>query len=291
MSVFRKVSISSWTDPWFFGLSPDEKLTWLYLITSQSTTACGSYQINVDLSSALLHVDSDKLRYILDEFQKNGKIIYDKETNEIGILNWPKYNGSHSPKTMAAIKSSLSDVKSKKVLSSIQEVWIQYGYSIQAKKNQNQAVSRHDETGTREKEKEKEKEKDINPSTGGGDKNIIEDAISGVTRKYQEEVGALSPLTIQSLEDWINDFVNIGATPNGAEEVINEAIKTARMNNVRSMKYIESILRRFESSGVINGDQARHSNDEFASRKNKGKRYSQDDGVITGDVTSEDMLF
>lgn len=58
----------------------------------------------------------------MNQFQKTGKVKYSKETNEVALKNWPKYNDSESPKVLACVSKELKLVKNKAL--------IQYLYSM-----------------------------------------------------------------------------------------------------------------------------------------------------------------
>lgn len=267
MSVFRKVSVTAWSDPWFFQLKPKEKLTWLFLITGQSTTACGAYQLNTDLCAMLLGVSKDEMMTTIKRFTKDGKIAFDESTEELFIFKWPKYNGSKSPKTLSAVRSSLSEIKSEDIFNISKAVWIEYGYSIDTVYKQENTVSIPLKTSTHEKENEKEKEKENeNPPH-------IYYTLDSITREvlqtYQQEMGLMSPINQQDLEAWVKDFYERVKDAKDAGDIVSEAIHVASSNNKRSLSYVEAILKRYWTQNIANGDQAKKSNDEFSGKPSK----------------------
>jgi hypothetical protein len=81
--------------------------------------------------------NQETVQKLIDFFQESNKIRYSKETNEIALLNWVKFNDSTSPKVLACVQKELYKVKNR--------VLIQYLYSM-------------DTHPQEEEEKEEEKE-------------------------------------------------------------------------------------------------------------------------------------
>jgi hypothetical protein len=137
MAAFRKISVTFWTDSFVGELTPEQKYFYLYLMTNDNTTQCGIYETSIRKMSFDTGYNQETVQKLIDFFQESNKIRYSKETNEIALLNWVKFNDSTSPKVLACVQKELSKVKNR--------VLIQYLYSM-------------DTHPQEEEEKEEEKE-------------------------------------------------------------------------------------------------------------------------------------
>jgi hypothetical protein len=133
MATFRKVHTSFWTDPFVENLTDKQKLFYLYLITNTKTKQCGIYEISKKYIAYETGFSISEVTDLLNYFISIDKVIYSEKTNEIGIVNWYKYNWSDSPKTIACIKKELLDVKDTSFIEhlySTDKLSIVYPYSI-----------------------------------------------------------------------------------------------------------------------------------------------------------------
>jgi hypothetical protein len=137
MAAFRKISVTFWTDSFVGELTPEQKYFYLYLMTNDNTTQCGIYETSIRKMSFDTGYNQETVQKLIDFFQEHNKIRYSRETNEIALLNWVKFNDSTSPKVLACVQKELSKVKNR--------VLIQYLYSM-------------DTHPQEEEEKEEEKE-------------------------------------------------------------------------------------------------------------------------------------
>jgi hypothetical protein len=122
MAVFRKISVTYWADSFVGELTPEQKYFYLYLMTNDKTTQCGIYETSVRKICFDTGYNSETVNKLLDFFQEKNKIRFSKETNEIALFNWVKFNDSNSPKVMACVEKELKQVKNR--------VLIQYLYSM-----------------------------------------------------------------------------------------------------------------------------------------------------------------
>lgn len=135
MAVYRKVSISFWTDPKVDEqFSPEDKYFFLYLLTNPHTNLCGCYEISHKQISNETGYSTDSVTALLDRFERvYNKIRYDKNTAEMLVLNWKKYNWSSSPKFTSSVEKEISKVKNaqfREFLMSDDTVSILYPYSM-----------------------------------------------------------------------------------------------------------------------------------------------------------------
>ena len=139
MAAFRKISVTFWADSFVGELTPEQKYFYLYLMTNDKTTQCGIYETSIRKICFDTGYNSETVIKLLDFFEQKNKIRFSKETNEIALLNWVKFNDSNSPKVLACVEKELKQVKNR--------VLIQYLYSM-------------DTHPQEEEEKEEEKEQE-----------------------------------------------------------------------------------------------------------------------------------
>ena len=145
MAAFRKISVSFWSDSFVGELTPERKYFYLYLMTNDKTTQCGIYETSIRKMAFDTGYNTETIQKLLDFFQESNKIRWSKETNEVALLNWVKFNDSNSPKVLACVEKELKNVKNR--------VLIQYLYSIDTQ-------SQKEEEEEKEKEEEEEKEEE-----------------------------------------------------------------------------------------------------------------------------------
>ena len=139
MAAFRKISVTFWADSFVGELTPEQKYFYLYLMTNDKTTQCGIYETSIRKVCFDTGYNSETVTKLLDFFEQKNKIRFSKETNEIALLNWVKFNDSNSPKVLACVEKELKQVKNR--------VLIQYLYTMNTHPQEEE-----------EKEKEEEKE-------------------------------------------------------------------------------------------------------------------------------------
>lgn len=113
MAVYRNVSLSFWTDSKVENdFTPEDKFFYLYLITNPQTNICGCYQIGRKTFEFQTGYTMDTVHRLLDRMQNIHNVIrYDRDTNEVLILNWRKYNWTGSDKLTAAVRKSAAGIK------------------------------------------------------------------------------------------------------------------------------------------------------------------------------------
>lgn len=134
--MYRTVAVKFWADEFIAKLTPEQKYFYLYLLTNELTLQCGIYEITTRRISFDTGYNSDTIEKLLKYFQQQKKIIFDKSTSELAILNWPEYNLTDSPKVVSCIKNQLKNVKSKALIEAL------YGNGQKSEKVENQAGNR-----------------------------------------------------------------------------------------------------------------------------------------------------
>jgi hypothetical protein len=94
MAIKRMVDIGFWTDDKVVEVfSPEDKYFMLYLLTNPHTTQLGIYQVNKKVMAFETGYSIETIVTLIDRFQNKYKLIhYNRETNEIGIINFLKHS-------------------------------------------------------------------------------------------------------------------------------------------------------------------------------------------------------
>lgn len=110
----RVIDTNLWEDEkWCDSItSPKGRLLWLYLLTCPSSKSVGIFQLNLRKVAFDTGLDIDEVKQYLMLFTDLKMCIYDRETTEIVIWNYPIYNICSWGKPMQdKVKSELSTVK------------------------------------------------------------------------------------------------------------------------------------------------------------------------------------
>jgi hypothetical protein len=89
MDLRRSVNTRIWADEWFEGLSRDEKLLWLYLLTNQYTNMLGIYEVSMSRISFETGITRETLSKAFERFQREGKAFYICN-RFVFLVNWLK---------------------------------------------------------------------------------------------------------------------------------------------------------------------------------------------------------
>lgn len=113
MAVFRSVHLSFWTDNKVEDdFTPEDKYFYMYLLTNPQTNICGCYEISWTTTRNQTGYNDDTILRLLDRFEKVHNIIrFNRETKEVLILNWHKYNWSKSERTLVGVENVAKHVK------------------------------------------------------------------------------------------------------------------------------------------------------------------------------------
>lgn len=113
MAIYRNIQMSFWTDTKIMDeFSANEKLMYLYLLTNPHTNLCGCYEISFRQMSYETGLDKSKVEDIVMSLQSKHNVIrYCKETKEVLLLNWSKYNWTASEKFRKPLLKEIENIK------------------------------------------------------------------------------------------------------------------------------------------------------------------------------------
>ena len=116
MAVYRNISMDFWTDSKVVDdFTPEDRYFHIYLLTNPHTNLCGCYEVSVRQISNETGYSTDTVLRLIDRFQTIHKTLeYCKETKEILVLNWYKYNWTASPKLDKPLLKDIESIKNDK---------------------------------------------------------------------------------------------------------------------------------------------------------------------------------
>lgn len=114
MAVYRTIQLSFWTDSKVDDdFTPEDKYFYLYLLTNPHTNICGCYEIGEKQFCRETGYNSDTISRLISRFVNVHNVIrYDKNTKEILILNWHKYNWTKSEDLKRNVRKVAEGIKS-----------------------------------------------------------------------------------------------------------------------------------------------------------------------------------
>ncbi len=116
MAIYRNVHLSFWNDAKVTDdFTPEDKYFYLYLLTNPHTNLSGCYEISLKQMSLEMGYTKESIEGLIKRFSEVYKVImYDKNSKEMLLMNWSKYNWTKSPKFIAALKKEILSVKTDK---------------------------------------------------------------------------------------------------------------------------------------------------------------------------------
>jgi len=115
MAIYRTIQMSFWTDTKVTDdFTPEDKYFYLYLMTNPHTNLAGCYEISFTQMSIETGYTKDIIEKLIKRMEQVHQVIrYAKDTKEVLILNWSKYNWTSSPKFKQPLWSEIGEVKDK----------------------------------------------------------------------------------------------------------------------------------------------------------------------------------
>ena len=113
MAIYRTVCLTFWTDPKVADdFTPEDRYFYLYLFTNPHTNLCGCYEMSIRQIATETGYSKETIERLLDRFSMIHQVAhYSKETKEILLVNWHKYNWTASEKFRKPLADQISKVK------------------------------------------------------------------------------------------------------------------------------------------------------------------------------------
>lgn len=267
MAKYRYVYTTFWNDPRVVEeMTAEDKYFFLYLLTNESTTQIGIYQITKKQIAFDMGYSMESAGALLQRFRDHHKIIkYNEETREIAIKNWGKYNLNRGGKPILdCVSSELKEVKDTSLIQwvgegisndSVRIVYESYydtshdTYNVTSEnaESSNNAGSYDTSTirGQKEKEKEKENKKEKQTTDSEvGQSSVTEEQLTFLTKFYDENIQRASGYICECIEHMARE---------NDPALVYEAMKiTALQQPNKPMQYTERILANWRKDFITN---------------------------------------
>lgn len=117
----RMIATELWTDKDFRKIkSIKTRYLWIYLLSCPMSKTCGVFHLPMDIIVFDTRMSEEEVEKSLQELTINNFIYHDKESEEIAIYNYPKYNINNMGKPMVdCITRELDIVSNKKLISRV----------------------------------------------------------------------------------------------------------------------------------------------------------------------------
>lgn len=115
MAIYRQIYPTFWTDVKVVNdFTPEDKYFYLYLMTNPHNTLCGCYEVSIKQMAWETGYNGDTVSHLLDRLSNTHNVIrYSKDTGEVLILHWHKYNWTKSPKLLKSVEVGCKEIKDK----------------------------------------------------------------------------------------------------------------------------------------------------------------------------------
>ncbi len=122
MNKYRFLPTSTWSDDTFLNMSPEQKLIYLYLMSSPYTSLCGIFKLSISTMGHFIGLRNGTIESAFKGFllAYSDWVQFDESTGEVALLYWPKFalvNANIKAKKKA--ESDLEDVKSIPLLQAV----------------------------------------------------------------------------------------------------------------------------------------------------------------------------
>jgi DnaD/phage-associated family protein len=243
--MYRPIDIEFWQDDFILGLTPEHKLTYLFLLTNRRTTQCGIYNIGLTIAQLELQFSEEKIIDHLKFFQEKGRILYNDETKEVMILNWHKYNNIHNHKNIRiCINKELKRVKAAEFINTFYEICKRICKEEPALlKEIFKDIDFEDEALKIEIKEHKEEEVTVNDEENK-DKHSTKNK---VLECFKNNFHLPSFIEVEKLKQWVEDI---------GEPLVLMALEEAICVNKRNLNYVSGILNNWLSEGMTTVEEA-----------------------------------
>lgn len=113
MAIYRNIQVSFWNDSKIIdNFTPEDKYFYLYLFTNPHTNLCGCYEVSIRQIALETGYGAETIERLIERFKDVHKVIaYSRETKEILLLNWHKYNWTGSKDFRKALGKEIDGIK------------------------------------------------------------------------------------------------------------------------------------------------------------------------------------
>jgi len=239
MAEYRFIKPRIWSDPYFYNLTNDERLAFIWLFTNERTTTSGIYPLLPPVMAAELKIAVEEAEKILQKFEQDGKILY--RDGYVWVKNFLRHQ----------IGNAIKDNRFKKVFKEIEQAplsikneFLSYYSDIfeaPLKPLQSPSKAPPKEFQNKEKDKEKEKNKEKREKKEEKEKKEI----------YKERKEKEETLLTSLPEDIIQfkEFFNTTIPEDIRNSILDSLRNIFRKKSFRSARQLEMLKAIFEEEG------------------------------------------
>lgn len=265
MAIYRQLHTTFWKDDFIGECSQIEKLFYLYLISNDKTTQSGAYEFSYRYAQFELGISKEEVDRLLDFFVSKGKIRFNKQHNEVLLINWLKYNSAKSPKVAPVIDKELDNLKTVEFKSEVVMNCMKLDYPIKTKLEDlcpidmvSESEIYHIDTISQPEPTQNHHQHITNSSSK---KEMLKDSAttSGISpfEFYQQNFGVLAPVVSESINYWVKDI--------GVELVI-EAMSRA-VKEHKGFRYSEGIMKNWAKKNILSMEAVKADDVAFQNRQ------------------------
>lgn len=113
MAIYRSIQMTFWTDSKVVDeFTPEDKYFYLYLMTNPHTNLAGCYEISITQAANETGYNKESIERLLKRMEEVHNVIrYSRQTKEVLILNWSKYNWTRSKDFQKPLLLEIESVK------------------------------------------------------------------------------------------------------------------------------------------------------------------------------------
>ena len=113
MAIYRNIMMAFWTDPKIADdFTPEDRYFYLYLFTNPHTNLAGCYEISIRYVANETGYSRETITNLLKRFEEIHNVIrYSRDTKEVLLLNWHKYNWTNSEKFRKPLLTEIESIK------------------------------------------------------------------------------------------------------------------------------------------------------------------------------------
>ena len=125
MAIYRNISISFWTDCKVEDdFSAEDRYVFLYLLTNPYTNLSGCYELSFQQVCRQTGYTIQNVETVMGRLENNHNVIkYCRETHEVLILKWGRYNWTRSEKLSKPINAAIGRIKHKPFQDYVREMY------------------------------------------------------------------------------------------------------------------------------------------------------------------------
>lgn len=119
-TTYSKIQRSFWETDEAREMTPEEKYFWMYLQTNANVNTLGCYVFRMRKAQDETGYNRETIDKLLDKMVKTLRILYDKSTGEVFLLNSEENYWNKKTGTMRAILSDFKEIQSKMIKNSVE---------------------------------------------------------------------------------------------------------------------------------------------------------------------------